>query len=59
MRVWLTLPGLEPKLAKVRWVRGFTIGCEFDQPIHAAVFNHLLRKVRANAGALGGGVQKR
>lgn len=48
-RVWLTLPGLEAKCAQVRWVRGYTIGCEFDEPIHAAVFDHLMRRIAAKS----------
>lgn len=45
-RVWLTLPGISPKVAQVRWVRGFEIGCRFDEAIHPAVFDHLLKRVR-------------
>lgn len=47
-RVWITLPGLEAKCARVRWTRGFSIGCQFEEPIHQAVFDHLLRRIDAH-----------
>src|SRR5688500_18846010 len=35
--VWLKLPGLEALHARVAWIRGHLIGCEFVQPLHPAV----------------------
>ena len=34
--VWLKLPGLETKRARVCWVNGKEAGCEFDTPLHPA-----------------------
>lgn len=45
-RVWLTLPGLEAKAATVRWTRAYKIGCQFEQEMHAAVFDHLVRRLK-------------
>lgn len=47
-RVWLTLPGLEGLCARVAWTRDDQIGCEFVSPLHSAVLNILLAKVRAS-----------
>lgn len=35
--VWLKLPGLESWHARVAWVNGHLLGCEFVRPLHAAV----------------------
>ena len=45
--VWLRIPGIEPRLARVCWVEKWQIGVEFDQPFHAAVFDHVLRGLGA------------
>ena len=44
-RVLLTLPGMEAKPATVRWVRGFQVGCQFDEALHSAVFEHVLKRL--------------
>ena len=41
--VWLTLPGLASLEATVAWRDGFTYGCAFAQPLHPAVFDHIVR----------------
>lgn len=41
--VWLTLPGLSGLEATVAWKRGFRYGFAFDQPLHPAVFDHIVR----------------
>jgi hypothetical protein len=41
-RLWVTLPGLSPVEAQVRWTDGRRAGVEFVQPIHLAVFDLLL-----------------
>jgi hypothetical protein len=38
-KLWLKLPGVEGWEARVAWVRGDEIGCEFLQPLHPAVLN--------------------
>lgn len=40
--VWVTLPGLEPVEARIRWVENRRAGVEFVHPLHDAVFNLLL-----------------
>jgi hypothetical protein len=42
--VWLKLPGLESLHAKVAWMEGFLVGCAFEQPLHPAVLQMVLRK---------------
>lgn len=41
--VWLTLPGLAGLEAHVAWRRGTSVGCAFHQPLHPAVFDHIVR----------------
>lgn len=40
--VWVSLPGLAPLQARVRWVDDRRAGVEFGHPIHEAVFDLLL-----------------
>lgn len=42
---WISLPGLQPIPAKVNRASGFEIGCEFDHPLHEAIYDHLLTQV--------------
>jgi hypothetical protein len=42
--VWIRLPNLAPLAAEVRWKDGHAIGCQFTQPLHQAVFEHLVRE---------------
>lgn len=42
--VWLTIPSLAAIEAVVAWKRGFTYGCQFDRPLHPAVFDHIARQ---------------
>jgi len=44
--VWLRLPGLEPYQAKVAWSKGEYIGCAFERPLHPAVLDMLVRRIR-------------
>jgi hypothetical protein len=45
--VWLTLPNMAGLEAKVAWVRGNVIGAAFLQPLHTAVFDHIVALSRA------------
>jgi hypothetical protein len=45
--VWLTLPNMAGLEAKIAWVRGNVIGAAFLQPLHAAVFDHIVALSRA------------
>jgi hypothetical protein len=40
--VWITLPGLPPRQAKVVWTDRFEAGCVFAEPLHAAVFEAII-----------------
>ncbi len=40
--LWITLPGLPPRRATVKWVDRFEIGCEFDEALHPAVFERII-----------------
>jgi len=46
-RVWLRFDGLEAIEAQVCWVNGFTAGVAFAAPIHLAVFDQLLARLRS------------
>jgi hypothetical protein len=45
-RVWIKLEGLETLEAMVCWTEGFCAGVEFVRPIHGAVFDHLVGRLR-------------
>lgn len=42
--VWIGLPGLQPKRAKIAWIRGFEAGCKFAEPFYPAVLEDFLRR---------------
>ena len=44
--VWVKFEGLEAVEATVCWVEGFSVGVEFLRPIHPAVFELLVERVR-------------
>jgi len=44
--VWVKFEGLEPVEATVCWIEGLSIGVEFLRPIHPAVFELLVERVR-------------
>jgi len=44
--VWLRLPGLEPCHARVVWAEGHYVGCAFERPLHPAVLDMIVTKVR-------------
>jgi hypothetical protein len=41
--VWLKMPGLESMHARVAWMRGHLMGCEFVRPLHPAVLDMVVR----------------
>jgi hypothetical protein len=41
--IWLKLPGLESLHARVVWMRGHLLGCEFLRPLHPAVLDMIVR----------------
>lgn len=38
----IRIPGLQVLTAKVRWQNGRSFGCEFDQPLHIAVYERVV-----------------
>ncbi|MES2339781.1 MAG: PilZ domain-containing protein [Pseudomonadota bacterium] len=44
--VWITLPGLQGLEAEVAWQRGEHVGAAFRQPLHPAVFEHIVELSR-------------
>jgi hypothetical protein len=41
--VWLKMPGLESMHARVAWMNGHVMGCEFVRPLHPAVLDMVVR----------------
>lgn len=39
----IRIPGIRLLSARVCWTRGGTVGCEFSEPLHVAVFEHIVR----------------
>ncbi len=39
----IRIPGIEMLTARVCWHKGRQIGCEFNAPLHVAVFEHIAR----------------
>lgn len=44
--VTLAFPGLTPLEAQVIWASGKRYGCQFEHPLHVAVFDHLVALYR-------------
>lgn len=40
----IRIPGMALLSARICWSRSEAIGCEFDTPLHVAVFEHLVRQ---------------
>ena len=45
-RIWVKIDGLDALEGLVCWSEGFVAGVDFLRPIHAAVFDHVLRRLR-------------
>ena len=43
MEVWVMFPGFEGRRATVMWTASHEAGCEFDAPLHPAIFDHIVR----------------
>ncbi len=41
----IRIPGLQMLSASIRWQQGKALGCEFAEPLHIAVFQHILAQV--------------
>lgn len=44
--VWLRLPGLEPTHARVAWADGYIAGCAFERPLHPAVLDMIVARMK-------------
>lgn len=40
----IRIPGMQLLSADIRWQSNAAIGCAFSEPLHIAVFEHLVRK---------------
>jgi len=38
------IPGMQLLSADIRWMRDGAIGCAFAEPLHIAVFEHIVRR---------------
>jgi hypothetical protein len=43
----IRIPGLVMLTARIRWQRDKAVGCEFAEPLHIAVFEHIARQAAA------------
>jgi len=41
--LWVRIPGIEARLATVRWRDERGVGCQFERPLHQAVIDFLSR----------------
>ena len=39
----IRIPGMQMLTAEIRWVRDGAVGCAFAEPLHVAVFEHIVR----------------
>lgn len=44
--VWIKFDSLQSLKAMVCWVRGFEVGLEFESPIHPAIFEMLVQRLK-------------
>ena len=44
-QLWVKFDELQPIAAEVCWVEGFSVGLNFRQPIHPAVFDRLITRL--------------
>jgi hypothetical protein len=42
----IRIPGIRMLSAQIRWQQGKAVGCEFTEPLHIAVFEHLIAQLR-------------
>jgi len=45
-RIWVKIDGLDPLEGMVCWTNGFIAGVDFVRPMHAAVFDHVVKRLR-------------
>lgn len=49
--VRIRMPGLQVLSANVRWRKGNAVGCAFAEPLHVAVFEHIVRQAQGRGAA--------
>lgn len=49
----IRMPGMAMLTANIRWQEGKAIGCEFEGPLHVAVFEHIVRQCTVDGRRLG------
>jgi hypothetical protein len=42
----IRIPGLQMLTAHIRWQQDKAVGCEFAEPLHVAVFEHIVKQCR-------------
>ena len=47
MDLWIMLPEFEGRRAEVMWVRDHEAGCNFERPLHPAIFDHIVKAAKA------------
>ena len=45
-RIFIKIEGLDGIEGVVRWTEGFVVGVDFARPMHAAVFDHVVKRLR-------------
>jgi hypothetical protein len=45
----IKIPGLSLLSADIVWQKGKAVGCAFREPLHVAVFEHIVARARAQA----------
>ncbi|MET1755993.1 PilZ domain-containing protein [Novosphingobium sp. RD2P27] len=43
----IRIPGMQLLSAQIRWTRDAAVGCAFAEPLHVAVFDHIVRNADA------------
>jgi hypothetical protein len=44
-KIWIKIEGLDGLEGLVRWTDGFIVGVDFLRPMHAAVFDHVVKRL--------------
>lgn len=50
MELWVMFPGFEGRKARVLWVADHEAGCVFENQLHPAIYDHILRTSTFSAG---------
>lgn len=50
--VFLTMPGFESMEARIAWYDDNYYGCQFEQPLHEAIYDHVIRTYPSLGGRI-------